>query len=260
MRQKIKSIVVGTPFEPMARKLSGLLSRAGLIREHIPQEDTWLIEIMKRVLRRDSNCIDVGSSVGAILGEMICIAPEGQHVAFEPLPHRAQELTTRFPQAQVMQLALSDEQGTSEFQHVIDNTGYSGLRQRKYPLDNMRVEKIQVRVDRLDAVLPKDRTYAFLKIDVEGAELQVLRGAENTLREHKPVVAFEHGLGASDFYGTTPQMTFDFFSQRGYKVFLLPTWLAGGSELSREDFVSQYGGKHCNFLAIPRQTSNARTA
>ena len=34
-----------------------------------------------------------------------------------------------------------------------------------------------------------------MKIDVEGAELQVLEGAVGTLREARPVVAFEHGLG-----------------------------------------------------------------
>ncbi|HLY39530.1 MAG TPA: FkbM family methyltransferase [Candidatus Binatia bacterium] len=44
------------------------------------------------------------------------------------------------------------------------------------------------------------------RLDVEGAELEVLRGAGRTLHRWKPYVVFEHGLGAADSYGTSPGM------------------------------------------------------
>jgi Methyltransferase FkbM domain len=60
-------------------------------------------------------------------------------------------------------------------------------------------------VERLDDALPEGVRPAFVKIDVEGAEQQMLRGAVETLRAHRPVIAFEHGLGSADHYGTTPE-------------------------------------------------------
>jgi hypothetical protein len=61
-----------------------------------------------------------------------------------------------------------------------------------------------VNTQRLDSALPDDYVPSFLKIDVEGAELQVLQGALETLRRHRPIIWFEHGTGGAEHYGTKP--------------------------------------------------------
>ena len=38
---------------------------------------------------------------------------------------------------------------------------------------------------------------------MEGVEEEVLQAGVNTLRRHRPTVAFEHGAGSADHYGTT---------------------------------------------------------
>lgn len=43
-----------------------------------------------------------------------------------------------------------------------------------------------------------------MKIDVEGSELQVLRGAARVIRRDQPVIVFEDGRGAADLCGTRP--------------------------------------------------------
>jgi hypothetical protein len=48
-----------------------------------------------------------------------------------------------------------------------------------------------------------------IKIDVEGAELLLIRGARETIAKNKPVIVFEHGLGGADSYGHTPEQVFD---------------------------------------------------
>ena len=40
-----------------------------------------------------------------------------------------------------------------------------------------------------------------IKIAVEGAELQVLQGALETLSQHQPIVVFEHAFAACNAYG-----------------------------------------------------------
>jgi FkbM family methyltransferase len=253
MKSALKKAVVGTPLEPLARRAQAVLQRLGLLHrdEGEPIEDVWLTEILRRSLRPDSSAIDVGCSVGQILAHMVQIAPSGRHIAFEPLPHRAEQLRRDFPQVEIFNMALSDTQGTSEFHHVVDDTGYSGLKRRQYPSDDMRVEKITVRVERLDDVAP-ERNFDFLKIDVEGAELQVLRGAVTTIRRCRMPVAFEHGPGASEYYGTTPGMLYDFVTaELDYHISLFPDWLEGRPPLSREQFIAEHGVTHWNFLAHP---------
>ena len=66
------------------------------------------------------------------------------------------------------------------------------------------VREITVTTERLDDVLPVGFEPALIKIDVEGAELLVLRGAVDTVARHKPMVIFEHGVGGFERYGAAP--------------------------------------------------------
>lgn len=248
----MKKLVAGTPVEPAARWAWARLRRLGARRESMLEEDRWTVAILQRVLRDDSTCVDVGCAEGNILRYMLQFAPKGTHFAFEPLPHAAQALRQRFPQVRVFELALADTQGDSTFQYVVSNPGYSGLRARQYPRAEETIETLRVRVDRLDAVLPPGQRIDFLKIDVEGAELQVLRGAVDTIRRSRPHVVFEHGKGAAEFYGTRSEQVYDFLVDTcGLRLSLPPDWLAGRPPLDRDGFVSQFGGANWYFLAHP---------
>jgi FkbM family methyltransferase len=154
-------------------------------------------------LAADSNCIDVGSNDGRFLSEMVRIAPFGHHIAYEPLPPFFAKLTKDFPGVDVRGAALSNVNRTSEFTYVKNLPAYSGFRRRRYPT-KPTIEKITVQTERLDDHLPQDYVPALIKIDVEGAEQLVIEGAMETLRRHRPIVLFEHGTGASDYYGTGP--------------------------------------------------------
>lgn len=105
---------------------------------------------------------------------------------------------------------------------------------------------------RLDEIIPASYPIKFIKIDVEGAELQVLRGAVDTLKRNLPTVVFEHGLGAADCYGTEPQMVFDLFAECGLRCFTMEMWLSSHavSSLSRKQFCEEFSsGKNFYFMA-----------
>lgn len=141
--------------------------------------------IISRVLSADAVCLDVGCHVGDILRLMMYYAPAGRFVAFEPLPLYYESLCRNFPGVTVLDCALSDTQGATSFQFVETNPGYSGLKKRRYDRATERITQISVEQRTLDSVvadLGLDRL-DFLKIDVEGAELMVLKGAVETLRD-----------------------------------------------------------------------------
>lgn len=214
-----------------------------------------ILQIMQRVLKPDSSCVDVGSYKGEILASMEQLAPRGIHYAFEPLPHLFSGLQKRFTGANIRlyRLALGDRMGTTTFHHVVSNPAYSGIRKRHYDRENERVKKITVRIDTLDHILPVDAQIRFIKIDVEGAELLVLQGARRTILRNRPLIVFEHGQGASEYYGTTPEKVYALLGgDYGLKINSLDRWLQGRPPFTRDQFLKQYYERHdCNYIAYP---------
>jgi FkbM family methyltransferase len=216
--------------------------------------DKQTIAVMKRVLTKSSNCVDVGCHTGSFLDIILQLAPYGIHLGFEPIPDLYRKLKdkySKYAHVTIYGYALSDTSGETSFQHVIMNKAYSGLKKRRYDRPNESVEEIKVNIERFDNMVPKDLHMDFIKIDVEGAELQVLRGAMQTIRTYKPVIVFEHGLGAADHYGTKPEDIFDLLTtQCGLRISLMMSWLKGGNTLSRVDFSEQFNtGKNYYFMA-----------
>jgi FkbM family methyltransferase len=248
----LRGLVRGSPLAGPARSLYRRLWPLSAA-ERNARYDLETAEVMTRVLAAESNCLDVGAHQGAILQIILAHADRGHHVAFEPLPHLAAALRRDFPQVEVCELALSDTTGGTTFEHVVTNPAYSGLRRRRYVRAAEEIRTITVRTARLDDLVPHDRPIALVKIDVEGGELQVLRGGLATLTRCRPFVVFEHGKGAADYYGTTPAAVYDLLvAQCGLRVSLMERWLAGARPFTRSEFIEHFErGRDFYFLAHP---------
>jgi FkbM family methyltransferase len=194
--------------------------------------------IMKQVIKSDSNCIDVGCHKGEILDIILQYSPNGKHYGFEPLPFLFNKLTKKYKKkATILPFALSDKDGFSTFQYVKNAPAYSGIKKRKYDIDNPEIEEIKVELKKLDEIIPSNTKIDFIKIDVEGAELGVLKGSKELLKKFKPIIIFEFGLGASDFYGTSPLDIFNFLTKEiGLKISLLKSFLKKDSSLNLKEF------------------------
>lgn len=227
-----------------------------LIRRRVPDPlDAQVVKVLTQILKANSNCVDVGAHHGAMLEHMVRLAPEGRNVAVEPLPRFAAELRRRFPQVTVHEAALADENGSAEFQHVVTNPAYSGLRQRRYDRPKERVSTINVLVRRLDDLVEPGHRIDVVKIDVEGGELGVLRGASRVLSESRPTIIFEHGLGAADFYGTKPRDVHELLTEKfAMEVFTLAGWLSRNPPLELAAMADEF--EKCRsymFVAVPRR-------
>jgi len=194
----------------------------------------------------------VGAHKGEILELFIKKAPNVRHYAFEPIPELYNNLKKKFSdRCNVFPFALSDKEGESGFQYVKNAPAYSGILKRRYAIQHPDIEELKVELKRLDSVIPDDVKVGFIKIDVEGAEFLVLKGAKEILKRDKPWVIFECGLGASDYYGTKPEDVFDFFQNEvGMGISLLSNW--NKVSLIKDDFCGYY---HSNteyyFIAHP---------
>jgi len=198
--------------------------------------------ILKKHLKKNSNCIDIGCHKGEILDLMLKYSPEGNHYAFEPIPHYFKELENKFNnKANIFPYALSDKSGETSFQFVKNAPAYSGIKKRRYDISNPEIEEIKVELKTLDEIIPSNEKIHLIKIDVEGAEFGVLKGAKNLLKSNKPIVIFECGMGASDYYGTKPKDIFNYISNEiGLKIFTLKSFFDGKAALSEDEFENHF--------------------
>jgi FkbM family methyltransferase len=218
--------------------------------------DDYTRTILRKVLKPDSNCIDVGCHKGEILDLMIKGSPRGKKIGFEPIPELYQFLTSKYqgdPSVTISNVALYDETGTTIFQHVLNAPAYSGIKKRKYDGKQVEIVQISVETGLLDHIIPADVFVDLMKIDVEGAEFRVLRGGVATLKRCKPVIIFEFGLGAADFYDSKPSELHAFLTREcGLKISTLKGYLDHAPELSEVRFCSMFNeGSEYYFVAHP---------
>ncbi|MBX7180477.1 MAG: FkbM family methyltransferase [Bacteroidia bacterium] len=230
-----------------------VLDNLGIIITQNQRYDKYTREVIQSTLKPDSNSIDVGCHKGEILDIILKFSPNGKHFCFEPIPYLYENLLKNYgSKAQFFDLALAEENGTATFNIVKNAPAYSGLRKRQYKVAHPEIEEIPVQVKRLDEVVPLDVKIDLIKIDVEGAEYNVFKGAREILIKHKPVVIFDCGLGASDYYGTKPEDLFDLLHSYGLHICLLGDYTKTKQKLSRNDFINIYQeNKEYAFVAFP---------
>jgi FkbM family methyltransferase len=220
-----------------------------------------MIERVYRLwLRPGDIAVDVGANVGRHLFPLIeAVGPAGRIFAFEPIPELAEKLTARLEadglqdRVTLRQMAVSDAAGASEFHHNLAAPAMSGLKVRGGLPDNSEERVLKVETGTLDGLLAGIAPN-FIKIDVEGAEFQVLRGAAGIMRSHRPLVVFEDGRGGSAaLNGYTMAEFYDHFGTVGYTVLDI-----FGYPVTNE--MSRYGGPW-NFYAVPdERMAEARDA
>lgn len=175
--------------------------------------------------------VDVGASAGTFAHNIEQHYGIRRGVFIEPQPDRCAELRAKFPgpQYSVYQYALGDESKTCEMD-VLRWDYSSSLLPVKRDLPNVTAlvdldvrEKIDCRVVTLDEVMAEahwDEPIDLLKVDVQGAELMVFRGAPETLARARFVYAevsftplYEGSCVFSDVY--------EFLRSRGFRLLAL---------------------------------------
>ena len=211
--------------------------------------DRQAFDIIGRILKIDSNAIDIGCHQGSYLNEILKHAPNGNHIAFEPIPHLAATLRKKFPSVQIYPYALSSNNGETTFFYIPDFPALSGLNTRDFLAQNSPRQEINVSVKKLDDLVPEAIRIDLIKIDVEGAEGHVISGALETIKRNKPHIILEHDGSSSMAFGFSSGDIYNILVEKcGLRLSLLKNWLYGRSSLSKQEFI---GCKEWYFIAYP---------
>jgi FkbM family methyltransferase len=187
------------------------------------------IEHLPAALRTNLGLVvDVGTNLGQWISAFMIFAKVDRIEAFEPNPEVFEALTAHFgnrPGTRLHQLAAGAEHTTVN----LNITRGSGLASILIPSETMRaqytlamtevIKQVPVKVTPLDEVIPYDVTVDLMKVDVQGFEHEVLRGARQTLKRTRALLIetnfASHYVGDGSFGSLYAQMTgemgFDFW-------------------------------------------------
>jgi FkbM family methyltransferase len=255
-----KSLLINTPLERPAQRLRDFVGIVGRLKHpelhEIHMEQDRIGQALQQIVQPDVNCIDIGCHIGSSLSLMLQYSPLGRHIAFEPVPEKAEWLRRKFPKVEIHALALGDKRERLTFFQNVSRPGFSGLANANTTRDVV-VEQM-VDCEMLDNVVGPERKYTFVKIDVEGAELLVLRGARRLIGRDAPIILFESSHDGAAKLGLKREDLYTFLvDELGYKVFLVKDFLNKRAALDLAGFqeASVYPFQAFNFLAIPQSTS-----
>ncbi len=203
--------------------------------------EPWILQAVLATLRPDDVLYDIGANVGFISLETAAAMPIEIH-AFEPQPDLAAAIAVsarlnRFDRLHVYATAVGDREGTiplclpGHSLHASIRSATPGERTIDVPL---------LTIDSLVASgqLPAP---AMIKIDVEGAEFQVLRGARQTLQSHQPVLLFEVNDNAARFGYQKDQLLTWITDQADYRFLQVsPSDLLAAPRERADEIADQY--------------------
>lgn len=154
----------------------------------------------------DDIVFDIGGERGVFtLFFARAVGPEGQVITFEPNPEsraliqEAVELNG-FTNVDIRQIALGSEPGRTELVFPAGRPGYGSIdpRMTEQLQGDQGARRVEVQVETLDRLVFDMGVPGpdFIKLDVEGAEVPVLRGMRRVLEEYRPRMLIEvHAVG-----------------------------------------------------------------
>ncbi|WP_373493944.1 FkbM family methyltransferase [Aquiflexum sp.] len=181
------------------------------------------IFVLGKILEKGQTIIDVGANQGEYsLWAVKHTGPTGKVIAFEPMDGLYDQLGFNFSLNPEYQNALIPaKMGLSEAPGKLNLYGKEGDNEgvnTMFPTQTHTVLIQEIKLDTLDNQMQlfNCNQVDLIKIDVEGAELQVLKGAVNTLKKHKPYLMIEINREACLAGGYEPEEIFELLRPMGY--------------------------------------------
>lgn len=211
-----------------------------------------IIAAILNFVRPGDVCIDAGANLGyhSILMAKLAGA-SGKVLAFEPDPDCLEKLKNNLTLNGVVDnclmipLALWDTSGLLTFYTA--KCGYGSI----LTFVNLEQTKLEVKACALDDAIKSDLAIRMMKIDCEGAEEQILHGAEKLLKRGVDAVIVEFNYNILDRMGGTDKPIRQYMNSLGYELYFLfgngifPERIALDTIIQRSEARFHFNGLFC---------------
>lgn len=201
---------------------------AHLFKVLVKQHHQPLIPLLEKFIPKNTNVIDVGGHAGQMTKIFCKLAPLGKVYAFEPGTYAYSILSkTKFfkklSNLEIFKIGLSSQDDIVAFHIPLKKSGSVGYGTSHIHLEDHKTIKgayveEKIKVTSLDNfVLSKNlKNISFIKIDVEGHELDVLKGAQKVIASDHPVIMIEINSEHLARSNTSKHQIFDYLEKQGY--------------------------------------------
>ncbi len=213
----------------------------------IPNYEGLLTHGYGRFLTNGSISVDVGANLGF---HTQVLSGYSRVIAFEPIPDHAARLRSQFadrPNVEIREIALGRTAGKQSFHHFPVGHGMSGLRQRSDQTEAAQL--IRVRVDTMDSQLAGLERLDYVKIDIEGGEIDCLLGGRETIMRHRPFISVEYGRPGYTPYGNQADTLFVTAQSLDYVI----SDLFGNLIQSRDEWLKICDLSFWDYFLVPRE-------
>jgi FkbM family methyltransferase len=174
------------------------------------QPERALIKKLRSELPDNMTFIDIGGNIGTFLSQFIDKCDRA--VVFEPIPNlnKVIEQSMEFnndSKVTLVKKALGDAPGKVK---MLDNNNSSVV--------SGNINEDVIEVSTVDSEIMHLSKVDFMKIDVEGYELKVLKGSDAAIRKYRPVMLIELHVDFLKHYGEDYLDVIRFLEERNYSI------------------------------------------
>jgi FkbM family methyltransferase len=213
------------------------------------------LDLIPSAVREGEWVLDIGANYGLYTYHLSrAVGASGRVYAFEPVPFTYATLTSvcrvlRLQNVKLVPKGCSERAGRVEFTlplqrsgaivaglaHIGQRNNERGGKEQHLPFE--RTRGMWCDVVALDSFLPVPTELSFMKCDVEGAELLVMRGAENLINRFCPTVLCEINPWFLEGFGIRLKELVGFFIDKGYQLYSYE--VVGGHGRLRSTFLDE---------------------
>ena len=228
--EKILTLLIGyeprfhrIPFGPISGKtiyISPIIS----IRMYLGIDEPWIAELAKNHVMRGDVVYDIGAHIGyTCLLFSQRLAGTGEVHAFEIMPSTAKKYLQKTIEVNDLKNIFIHNVGLGLNSYTLELSIEPTLVTSIYPNAYRKIKKKEIcQIDSLDHYVEKNKLPfpAFIKMDIEGAEVDCLKGGLNLIKKYKPkiVIEFHSADLLKQGYQLLSSLQYDLITKKGTVV------------------------------------------
>ena len=216
----------------------------------------WEKQAFLRIIKPGWSIIDVGANQGYYTNFFLkLVRQKGVIHAFEPIPSTFQILKNNVKYKNncfIHNVGVSSKNEVAQFFSPIEDSGKTSMKAHSCKLWNsLQKDIINSEVIRIDDFYPLQKLTKIdlIKIDTEGAELLVLKGAKETIKRNKPKIIFEACKECMKSFEYSVNDLDDFFSDLDYTNFRIVNKNLNSITSINDFFIDKKDSESFNILA-----------